>query len=87
MREKIADIIRKPQMMYHPQIGLNFATHSKEGAETIAKEILKMQCKEIEKVRKNNPYPEKPSLASAEYYEANGYDRACRKILAIFKEV
>ena len=40
---------------------------------------------EIEKVRKNNPYPE-GKLASAEYYEGEGFDRACRKIIALFKE-
>jgi len=50
-----------------------------------ADQILALIAEEIEKVRENNPYPAKPKLASAEYYEANGYDRACRRILALLK--
>ena len=49
-------------------------------------EILSLITTEIEKVRENNPYPAKPKLASAEYYAANGYDRACQRILNLLKE-
>lgn len=41
---------------------------------------------EIEKVRGNNPYP-KAKLASAEYYEGEGFDRACQRILALLRSV
>lgn len=83
MREKIAE------WLYYYKYGRlclwkDLANCSKEQFLIDADQILKEVCEEIEKVRKNNPYPEKPSLASAEYYEANGYDRACRKILSLF---
>ena len=85
MREKIVDIIRKPQMMYHPQIGLNFTTYSKEGAETIVQEILTLIKQEIEKVRKGNPNKSDGSGFAPETHRRTGYDEACQAILEILK--
>jgi len=85
MREKIVDIIRKPQMMYHPQIGLNFTTYSKEGAETIAQEILTLIKQEIEKVRKGNPYSEASKKIMHSAFHEEGFEDACQAILEILK--
>lgn len=50
-----------------------------------ANQILALIRKEIKKMEKANSYP-KAKLASAEYYEGEGFYRACQKILAMFKE-
>jgi len=57
---------------------------SKASFEAGADAMLEAISNEIEKVEKANPYS-KAKLASAEYYEGEGFHRACQKILALLK--
>ena len=87
IREEIARVIKNPPMASRivDLEGLRVRQPCTDW-EKFIDQILSLITTEIEKVRENNPYPAKPKLASAEYYAANGYDRACQRILNLLKE-
>ena len=80
MREKAIEIIRKPIMAYHPQVGMTMVALDKGVAGDILNQILKEICEEIEK--EENPYPDE---FVARFTRRYIFEEARQKFLALFK--